>query len=119
MLAFTSVGQMTMVASAPIEIERLADRLAKAVAMVESDPETQMGEPCLKGTRVPVYDIASLAAHVGVDETHRSYPFLSIEQIELAMLYVGAHPRREGPTRTVFPPANGTSRVVTVKRAGA
>lgn len=88
-----------MVALAPVEIERLAGRLAKAVAMVESDPATLMGEPCIKGTRVPVYDIAALAGEVGIAETHETYPFLTVEQIELSMLFAGAYPRRE-PAKT-------------------
>ncbi len=104
-----------MVALAPVEIERLAGRLALAVAMVDSDPETLMGEPCVKGTRVPVFDIAALAAHVGVDRAHESYPFLSVEQIELAMLFAGAYPRREAPKRTTFPRPKAPPKIVTVK----
>lgn len=52
------------------------------------------GEPCIAGTRVPVYMISALAAEIGVEETLETYPFLGREKIELALVYAAAHPGR-------------------------
>jgi hypothetical protein len=42
-------------------------RLRQANAMVASDPKTLQGEPCFKGTRVPVRVVAGIAAARGID----------------------------------------------------
>jgi uncharacterized protein (DUF433 family) len=61
------------------------------------------GEPCIKGTRVPVYLIGALANEHGVSRTHAMYPFLTEEQIELVALYVTAHPRKGRPRQPRLP----------------
>jgi uncharacterized protein (DUF433 family) len=83
-------------------------RLQQAEALVASDPEVLSGEPCLKGTRVPVYLIGALARAHGVGRTHAMYPFLTEEQIDLAALYVEAHPRKGRAPQTKLPRAKST-----------
>lgn len=87
-----------------------ARRLKRAEALVLSDPEVMGGEPCIKGTRVPVYLIGALANAHGISETHAAYPFLAEEQIELAALYVTEHPDTRRPRRIRFPKGTTTIR---------
>lgn len=74
-------------------------RLYEAEAAVEIDSRTLTGEPCFKGTRIPVYVVAGIAKDVGPDEAKRTYQKLTKSQIELAQVYVKAHPRRGRPKR--------------------
>lgn len=74
-------------------------QLRQATAMVASDPKTLQGEPCFKGTRIPVRVVTGIAATSGVDSARLAYPRLTKTQIELACLYVRAHPQRGRPRR--------------------
>lgn len=48
-----------------------------------------LGQPVIKGTRLPVYVIVqSIAAGDSVDELLEAYPFLSSEDVEAALQYV-------------------------------
>jgi uncharacterized protein (DUF433 family) len=77
--------------------ERLA-RLKEARAMVVSAPEVLSGTPVIRGTRVPVYDVAaSVAAGIPRDRILASYPSLNAEQVDLAILYADAVPPRGRP----------------------
>ena len=89
---------------------RTRRRLERAEALVLSDPEVMGGEPCIKGTRVPVYLIGALANAHGISDTHAAYPFLTEEQIELAALYVTEHPDTRRPRRLRFPKGTTTIR---------
>jgi uncharacterized protein (DUF433 family) len=80
--------------------ERL-ERLAAAREMVVSDPEVLGGTPVLRGTRVPVHDVAaSVAAGFPKDRILEAYPTLDAEKIELAAIYAEANPAR-GPVMTI------------------
>jgi uncharacterized protein (DUF433 family) len=89
--------------------ERLA-RLKEARAMVVSSPEVLGGTPVIRGTRVPVYDVAaSVAAGIPRDRILAAYPTLKPDQLELAALYADAVPprgrprtRREAPKRAAI-----------------
>ena len=84
--------------------ERLA-RLATARALVIEDPEILKGTPVVRGTRIPVYDIAaSVEAGLPINRILASYPSLSTENIELAALYAQANPQRGRPPRSPAPP---------------
>lgn len=76
-------------------------RLAKARAMVVTDPEILGGAfPVIRGTRVPVYDVAaSLTAGESPDEILAGYPSLKREHVELAAIYASAEPPRGRPPR--------------------
>lgn len=83
--------------------ERLA-RLTRAREMVVEDPEILSGTPVIKGTRVPVYDIAAaLDSGQPLDRILNSYPSLKDWQVELASLYAKAVPPRGRPRRIAAP----------------
>ena len=85
--------------------ERLL-RLNAARAQVSVDDEILSGTPVIKGTRVPVYDVAaSVAAGIPMDRILSSYPSINREQVELAVLYVDANPQRGRPRQRMVPPA--------------
>jgi len=79
-------------------------QMMKAREMVVEDPEILSGTPVIKGTRVPVYDIASaFDSGITVDRILKSYPSLKNWQIELASVYARAVPPRGRPKRTAIP----------------
>jgi uncharacterized protein (DUF433 family) len=51
-------------------------------------------EACLKGTRLPVRIVGAIAAVRGVKEARATYPQLSRWQVEFAVVYAKAHPRK-------------------------
>lgn len=60
---------------------------------VVSDPEILGGVPVLRGTRVPVHDVAaSVAAGLPLDRILAAYPSLDADQIELAVIYAQTFP---------------------------
>lgn len=87
-----------------------ANRLRSAEALVSSNPEIMNGEPCIRGTRVPVYLVGSLARKHGVEKARSAYPSLSAEQVELVALYVKANPRRGRPPQSGLPEAKGPAK---------
>jgi uncharacterized protein (DUF433 family) len=84
----------------PIEnaIRHRLNALERAKKMVAIDNEVLGGTPCLKGTRIPVHDIAAMIAN-GDERSSvlKAYPQLTPERIELAVLYGEAYPRRGRP----------------------
>ena len=84
--------------------ERLR-RLNAARAQVSADGEILGGTPVIRGTRVPVYDVAaSVAAGNPMERILSSYPGLNRKQVELATLFAEANPQRGRPRRFVPPP---------------
>lgn len=52
------------------------------------DPELHHGEPCVKGTRIPVRMIVgSLADGDGPEEIRQEYPRLTQEDVQAALAY--------------------------------
>lgn len=85
--------------------ERLV-RLNAARAQVIEDDEILSGTPAIKGTRVPVYDVAaSVVAGIPMDRILSAYPSLKQEQVELAALFAEANPQRGRPRQRMVPPA--------------
>ena len=75
------------------------DRLDAARNMVVSDPEILGGMLVIRGTRVPVYDVAaSLREGYSAASLLEHYPSLNAGQIELADVYAAANPSRGRPT---------------------
>jgi uncharacterized protein (DUF433 family) len=94
--------------------ERLR-RLQTARDLVVSDPEILSGTPVVKGTRVPVYQVAAaVAAGTPVEKILLSYPSLKREQVELAALYAEATPQRGRPRQGITLPAGAT--IITSRR---
>jgi uncharacterized protein (DUF433 family) len=80
------------------------DRLAAARDLVTSSPDVLGGASVVRGTRIPVYDVAaSLAAGLPMERILAAYPSLSAEQAELCRLYARANPPRGRPRRTAPP----------------
>jgi uncharacterized protein (DUF433 family) len=51
------------------------------------DADVHHGEPCIKGTRIPVSILVASLADVSIDELLREYPQISREDIQAALLY--------------------------------
>ena len=55
---------------------------------IEIDQDLHHGDPCIRGTRVPVRTIiGSLADGMAVDEIRDSYPQLTPEDVSAALAY--------------------------------
>ena len=94
--------------------ERLL-RLNAARAQVTADDEILGRTPVIKGTRVPVYDVAaSVAAGIPMKRILSAYPSLNWEQVELAALYADANPQRGRPRQRIVPPAG--AKIVSFRR---
>jgi uncharacterized protein (DUF433 family) len=77
--------------------ERLDD-LAAAREIVTASPDVLGGTPVIRGTRVPVYDVAaSVAAGHAVERILETWPSLDAEKIKLASIYAEANPLRGRP----------------------
>ena len=73
-----------------------------------SDPEILGGMPVIKGTRVPVYELAaSVKPGVSRDRILAAYPTIQEHHLDLAVSYAEAHPLKQQPRR-VSPAANAT-----------
>jgi uncharacterized protein (DUF433 family) len=71
------------------------------------DPEILSGTPVIRGTRVPVYDVAaSVASGIPMERILSAYPSLKRKQVELATLYVDANPQRGRPRQNTSLPSN-------------
>lgn len=77
--------------------ERL-DRLDAANKMVVSSPDLLSGTPVVRGTRIPVHDIAaSVEAGLSKARLLAAYPALDEEKIDLAVMYAKANPSKGRP----------------------
>jgi uncharacterized protein (DUF433 family) len=60
------------------------------------DPQVHHGDPCIKGTRVPVSIIVgSIADGMSLEEVRAAYPQLSLEDIRAALAYAAEVLRQE------------------------
>jgi uncharacterized protein (DUF433 family) len=85
------------------------ETLSPNEAAVISDPEVLDGTPVLRGTRVPVYDVAaSVSAGMTMDRILAAYPSLKPDQVELATLYAAANPQHGRPLQRTSIPAGAT-----------
>lgn len=75
-------------------IEARLDRLSALKNHVETPPS---GEPVIRGTDVPVYVIASLAKGETIAEILEDYPSLTRTQVETAVEYAQAYPKKGRP----------------------
>jgi uncharacterized protein (DUF433 family) len=88
-------------------LRKTRDRLARlegARAMVVSSPAILSGTPVIRGTRVPVYDVAaSVAAGIPMDHILAAFPSLDADKVELASIYAEAIPPRGRPRNLELP----------------
>jgi uncharacterized protein (DUF433 family) len=89
------------------------DKLTRARAAVAEDPGILGGIPVIKGTRVPVHDVAaSASAGIPRERIRASYPSLTDEMIELAIVYAKATPPRGRPRHTsTLAPATSSRKI--------
>jgi uncharacterized protein (DUF433 family) len=88
--------------------QRLA-RLKAARELVVEDPEILNGTPVIRGTRVPVYDVAALAnAGEPIKDLLEDYPRINANAICLAQLFAEANPLQGKPRRFPSLPAGAT-----------
>ena len=60
------------------------------------DPEIHHGDPCIKGTRIPVTVIVgSVADGLNLEEIRAAYPQLSVEDVRAALAYAAEILHRE------------------------
>ncbi len=82
-------------------VKGAAERLGRLIAarnLVESSPEILGGTPVIRGTRVPVYDVAaSVTAGIPVERILSAYPSIDREKGELAAIFAEANPPRGRP----------------------
>jgi uncharacterized protein (DUF433 family) len=91
--------------------------LAAAEQHVISDPEIRAGEPVVRGTRVPVYRLAELAARgVSEQELLEDHPAVSREALHAALTYARTHPRRGRPKQAPWHRANAARGARTATR---
>lgn len=77
--------------------------LASAHEAVSCDDAVLSGTPCIRGTRIPVHDVADMLANGDSAGSIRdAFPQLSEAQIELAAFFCRAYPRRGRPRRKPF-----------------
>jgi uncharacterized protein (DUF433 family) len=76
--------------------------LDRAKKMVVVNPRVRGGEPVIRGTRIGVYEVATMVQDATEEEREEilaGYPTLKREQLELALIFAAAHPRRGRPPR--------------------
>ena len=84
--------------------QRLHD-LEAARELVVEDKEILSGTPVIRGTRVPVHDVAAaLNAGTPKERLLETYPSLNERQVDLAAIYAKAVPPRGRPRRLSPPP---------------
>lgn len=80
------------------------EQLREAKEMVAASSEVMSGTPVIRGTRVPVYDVAaSVKAGSSIERIRAAYPSLSDRQIRLAGLYAEANPPKGRPRVSSLP----------------
>ena len=86
------------------DVDRRLTQLKQATELVVEDPEILSGTPVIRGTRIPVYDVASLVdCGTPIQELLELYPRLRKKQFELSSIYAKANPQRGRPRRRSFP----------------
>jgi uncharacterized protein (DUF433 family) len=82
------------------EVRSRLERLEQSRRIVAEDSEIRGGEPCIRGTRVGVYELASMLVQgASENEILEGYPSLKREQLELAKIFARAYPRKGRPPR--------------------
>jgi uncharacterized protein (DUF433 family) len=70
----------------------ISDLAAQPITYIESRPGVQGGEPCIKGTRIPVWVLAALHKQGDTaEEILEAYPNLSAAQVHAALSYYYEH----------------------------
>lgn len=97
--------------------------LKAARELVTMSDDVLSGTPVIRGTRVPVYDVAaSVAAGYPLEQILTAYPSLDAEMVRLAAIYAEADPPRAYSYRAPELPEGAViiskRRVVRARKAG-
>jgi uncharacterized protein (DUF433 family) len=80
------------------------NRLLAARTLVATSPDVLSGTPVIRGTRIPVHDVAaSLEAGIPLQRILAAYPALDADKVRLAAIYAQANPPRGRPRRVPLP----------------
>lgn len=80
--------------------ERGLKTLQQAERAAVTNDDIMGGEPVMRGTRIPVYQVAAMLERgATIDELLEDYPSLDAKKIELARVYARANPRRGRPKK--------------------
>ncbi|MBI2717253.1 MAG: DUF433 domain-containing protein [Rhizobiales bacterium] len=97
-----SANEAASVTGVPLKhVHRIVDAgLLKSAVENRHGTRVIIGNRGLRGSRIPVHDIAAMIAN-GDEKSAiiNAYPQLAPEQIDLAVLYAEAYPRRGRPRR--------------------
>lgn len=64
--------------------------------MAVVDPDVLGGMAVIRGTRIPIYDVAaSFAAGFPMDRILAAYPSLDADKVELAVIFAEANPAQD------------------------
>jgi len=75
----------------------IEERVAQLTALRKRVEVSGSGEPLIRGTAAAVYQIAGLAKGQTVEEILEDYPSLTRDQVESAIEYAKAYPKRGRP----------------------
>jgi len=92
---FLRVGVLTVELS-PID-HAIDERVSRLIDLKERVEVSTVGEPVILGTQIPVYLIAALGKGETIDEILEDYPSLTRVQIENAIEYATAYPKKGRP----------------------
>ena len=77
--------------------------LERARSAVTVDDRIMAGVLCLSGTRIPLHEVAALAARgESLEQIKRVWPALTAAFVGLASVYAQAYPRRGRPARLLI-----------------
>ena len=51
------------------------------------DPDLRGGEPCIRGTRIPVSILVATLTEMSIDDLQKEYPQLTRKDIQAALLF--------------------------------
>ena len=82
------------------KVKARLDTLAEASSVVEENPDIMGGVPVIRGSRIPVHDLAaSVAAGVSRERILAAYPGLDEGTLDLAVAWAEANPAKGRPRR--------------------
>jgi len=82
------------------EVRSRLERLERSRRLVVEDRDIRGGEPCIRGTRIGVYEVTNMLEQgASEEEILEGYPSLKREQLELAKIFGKAYPRKGRPPR--------------------
>lgn len=77
-----------------LEVRRILDVMS-LIDRISIDPAVRSGKPCIRGTRIAVYDILEyLAGGMSEDQVVRDFPGLTNEDVRAALEFAAERERK-------------------------